>query len=198
VRRRLWFSGLLAALVLVAAACGGDSGPTGDGAATPTTASESSRSLNDADVVFAQGMIPHHEQAVAMAELALDPAVGASEEVRALAARIKDAQDPEIELMTGWLQGGGHPLTMDTSGGHSMESMDGMMSVEEMDMLEGARGREFDERWAEMMIRHHEGAIAMAETVKAEGSDRGVAELADAIISAQQAEIDQMRRFAGQ
>jgi hypothetical protein len=65
--------------------------------------------FNDADVTFAQGMIPHHQQAIEMADIALDPATGASAQVRDLATRIKAGQDPEIQLMTGWLAAWGQP-----------------------------------------------------------------------------------------
>jgi uncharacterized protein (DUF305 family) len=71
--------------------------------------------------------------------------------------------------------------------------MDGMMTVEEMDELGTMTGADFDRMWMEMMIRHHEGAIEMAETVKADGSDPEVLALADAVIAAQQAEIAEMQ-----
>jgi uncharacterized protein (DUF305 family) len=149
--------------------------------------------FNDADVTFAQGMIAHHEQAIEMADIALDPTIGASVEVQDLATQIKAAQDPEIEAMTGWLTAWGQPVQMDTSGGHDMSSMEGVMTAEEMDALGAATGVEFDTMWLEMMIRHHEGAIAMAETVKASGSNADVLGLAEQIITTQQAEIEQMQ-----
>ena len=65
--------------------------------------------FNDADVMFAQMMIPHHEQAIEMSEIALDPASGASAAIQDLAIRIRDAQDPEIELMKGFLATWVHP-----------------------------------------------------------------------------------------
>lgn len=82
---------------------------------------------------------------------------------------------------------------MDTSDGHDMSEMEGMMSVEEMDDLGAATGEAFDTMWLEMMTRHHEGAIAMAETVKENGQNADVLALADQVIAAQQAEIDEMR-----
>ena len=161
-----------------------DSAPTGsgDGAA-----------FNDADVQFAQGMIAHHEQAIEMADIALDPTIGASAEVQGLATRIKDAQDPEIALMSDWLTAWGQPLQMDVSGGHDMSSMEGVMTAEEMDALGAATSAAFDTMWLEMMIRHHEGAIAMSETVKASGSNADVLGLAEQIITTQQAEIVEMQ-----
>ena len=148
--------------------------------------------FNDADVEFAQGMIPHHEQAIEMADIALDPTVGASDQVKDLATRIKGAQDPEIQLLTGWLTAWGQPLAMDTSEGHEMSTMEGMMSADEMDALAAAKGPDFDKLWQEMMIRHHTGAIAMAQAEKANGSNPDAIALAGQIIAAQQAEIDEM------
>jgi uncharacterized protein (DUF305 family) len=188
----------VAATFLVA--CGSD-----DDAATTTAASmpaattadgeSSDAQFNEADVEFAQGMIAHHEQAIEMAEIALDPNVGARAEVVDLATRIMGAQDPEIALMTQWLGDWGQPVTMDTSGGHEMSEMEGMMSAEEMDALAASTGAEFDTMWMEMMIRHHEGAIAQSEDVKASGSNPDVLALADQIISAQQGEITEMEQL---
>ncbi|CAN5440661.1 DUF305 domain-containing protein [soil metagenome] len=174
---------------LTVAACGGDSKSD---TTTGATAAVAGDLFNDADVAFAQGMIPHHEQAIEMADIALDPNVGASAEVRDLATRIKAGQDPEIALMTGWLTTWGQP-TMDMSGGHDMSSMDGMMSVAEMDALGTMTGTEFDSAWLEMMIRHHDGAIVMAQAVKSGGSNPDVLALADRVIAAQQAEITEMQ-----
>ncbi len=208
------YAALALAGTLTIAACGGDDddaaesettvGPvatTAAAAATTSLAAEitapadsgDSAGFNDADVIFAQGMIAHHEQAIEMADIALDPTIGARPEVQDLATRIKNAQDPEIELMTGWLAAWGQPVQMDASGGHDMSSMEGVMTAEEMDALGAAAGTEFDTMWLEMMVRHHEGAIDMAETVKVSGSSADVLGLAEQIISAQQAEIDEMR-----
>lgn len=171
------------------AACGGDSKSDSTVVASSPAVGAA---FNDADVMFAQGMIPHHEQAIEMADIALDPNVGAGADVRDLATRIKAGQDPEIALMVGWLTAWGQPLTMDMSDGHDMSSMEGMMSVEEMDLLETLTGAEFDRMWLDMMIRHHQGAIAMASTVKANGSNSDVLALAERVITAQQGEITEM------
>lgn len=193
--RRLAAPAIALALTATLAACGSDDASSGD--TTPATqaptGSDAAVFLNEADIEFAQGMIAHHEQAIEMAEIALDPNVGASPEVIDLATRIKGAQDPEVELMTGWLTVAGEPVVMDTSDGHDMSSMDGMMTVEQMDAMAAMTGTEFDQMWLEMMIAHHEGAISQSETVKAAGSNADVLTLADQIVSAQQAEITEMR-----
>jgi len=216
-RRSLIVLGALGALGL--AACGSDSPSspaTTDAVVVSTTTSAGSMPMdstmpmqsmpmdgsaptedagaehNDADVEFAQGMIPHHQQAVEMADIALDPSVGASAHVVDLATRIKAAQAPEIEMMSGWLNTWAAPMTMDTSTGHDMGGMNGMMSAADMDALKAAKGAEFDTMWLTMMIEHHTGAIAMAEAEKANGMSADALTLAQAIIDAQQAEIAEM------
>jgi uncharacterized protein (DUF305 family) len=197
--RRLAVASATLALVGTLAACGSDDSPAADPAPAveATGGSTSAVVLNEADVEFAQGMIAHHEQAIEMAEIALDPNIGASPEVVDLATRIQAAQDPEVELMTRWLEAAGEPVTMDLSDGHDMSSMEGMMSADQMDALAAATGAEFDRMWLEMMIAHHEGAISQSETVKASGSNADVSALADEIIVAQQAEIAEMRALLG-
>ncbi len=160
----------------------------------------------DPDVMFVQGMIPHHEQAVAMADLALDPAAGASQEVVALATRIKNAQTPEIELMNSWLTTWSVPLqtsmaggAMDHSntGGMNTDNMTGTMSAKEMTTLKSSTGAAFDTAWLNGMIKHHQGAIMMAYGVKTSGKNPEVINLADQIILSQTAEIAEMQGMLG-
>ncbi len=78
---------------------------------------------------------------------------------------------------------------------HNMGSMDGMtglMSSEEMAALADATGPDFDRMWLEQMVKHHQGAIAMAEQAKVDASNPELIGLADAVISAQQTEIEEM------
>jgi uncharacterized protein (DUF305 family) len=175
------------------AACGSDHGA--HSAASVEVSADAA--FNAADVMFAQGMIPHHQQAIEMADMALDPAVGAGPEVLDLAARIKAGQDPEIAQMTTWLKDWDQPMAMDMSDGHMMDGMDGMLSPDEMKDLAALRGAEFDTAWMEGMIRHHEGAITMAEAVAAKGELPAVKALAEQIVAAQRAEIDEMRALLG-
>ncbi len=174
---------------------------------------ESAAAFNDADVAFTQNMIPHHREAVVMAEMALAPEAQAGPEVQALATQIQGAQDPEIEQMTGLLESWGQPVDMegmddmdetgdmddmdDMEDHDGMDGMEGMMSEEEMASLAGLSGPEFDAAWAQAMIVHHEGAVSMSQTVKASGSNNDVLALADAIIAGQQAEIDEMKPLTG-
>ncbi len=182
----------LAGIVLLSA-CGSDDA----GHSESTVSISPDAPFNSADVMFAQGMIPHHEQAIEMADIALDPTVGAGAEVLDLATRIKGAQDPEVVQMTNWLTAWGQPLAMDMSDGHTMAGMEGMLTADELDALGELRGAEFDTAWMDGMIRHHEGAIVMADDVIANGKDADVKTLAEAIITAQRAEIDEMRALLG-
>jgi uncharacterized protein (DUF305 family) len=196
MKKKVLALGLVGIVSLVAACGSGDEDSRGD-TTTTVAAEKATGGFNDADVTFAQSMIPHHEQAVEMAEIALDPTVDAGDEVRDLAERIQGAQDPEIRQMTDWLKAWGKPVAMETSNGHDMSSMEGMMSTEEMDDLATKKGSEFDRAWMDMMIRHHEGAIAMAETELQDGQNDDVKTLAAAIIKAQRAEIEEMRELLG-
>jgi uncharacterized protein (DUF305 family) len=204
---------LIAVAVLAMAGCGSadEASTTAESAAvtaaadtTRTTAEEVTTTtgesvdavFNDADVAFAQNMIPHHDQAIAMADLALDPVSGAGPEVIGLAERIKAAQGPEVEMMNGWLDRWGQPMSTDMGQeDHNMGSMDGMaglMSAGEMAALADATGPDFDRMWLEQMVKHHQGAIAMAEQAKVDASNPELIGLADAVISAQQTEIEEM------
>jgi uncharacterized protein (DUF305 family) len=182
---------LSASATLALAACGGGSS---DSQATtadvaPTAAPAAGASFNDTDVIFAQGMIPHHESAIEMSDIALDPAVGASATTRDLATQIKAAQDPEIVQMKALLTAWGQPAAMEMTA-EEMANMDGMMSMDDMSALEALTGAGFDKAWAAMMIEHHQGAISMAEAVKAGGSNPEILALAEAIIAGQSKEID--------
>lgn len=148
---------------------------------------------NEADIAFATQMIPHHEQAIAMA--ALVPSRAENPKVRALAEQIEQAQDPEIKTMTGWLKQWDAPTPGGDMGGvdHGSGDMPGMMPEEDMAELDKAKGAEFDQMWLTMMIEHHEGAIEMARTELDRGSHAGAKEMAQAIIDGQQAEIEEMR-----
>lgn len=154
---------------------------------------------NEADTLFATMMIPHHAQAIAMADLALKQ--GTDTKVKALASRIKAAQGPEIARMSGWLTGWGAPVpAADGSDGSDMSGMSGMgddtggmMSAKQMADLGSAKGAAFDQMWVQMMIAHHEGAVVMARTELAEGANPEAKQLAQAIIDSQSAEIAEMK-----
>lgn len=182
------------ALTFSLAACSSSGGDSGSGDTVDTVAD--SGDFNDADVMFAQMMIPHHEQAIELSDIALDPTVGAGEAVRNLATQIKGAQDPEITLMKSLLTGWGEGTEMDSSMDHS-DMMSGMLSTDDLAALSALRGAAFDRAWMEAMIAHHEGAIEMALDVLSDGSSPSVKTLADAIVSGQEAEIETMKQLLG-
>lgn len=181
--------------------------------ASPSAAS-SDATHNDADVTFAQGMIPHHQQAIEMSDMLLgkqsiDP------EVISLADEIKNAQGPEIEQMQGWLQEWGAssspaPATSTAMPGHDMPahqmpgrdmgkmpgmggSGHGMMSEADMAALQNAQGAEASRLFLTQMIAHHKGAIMMAQQEIDNGQFPAAVEMARNIVSSQQAEIDTMQ-----
>ncbi|MFD4527691.1 DUF305 domain-containing protein [Streptomyces sp. NPDC058470] len=195
----------VAALVLTACSDGAGGGHdmgSMESNSSPTTAATATASAqakagdhNDADVSFSTEMIQHHRQAIEMADLADSRA--SSQEVKDLATKIKGAQDPEIRTMSGWLTSWGEAVPEDMSGmEHDTSSaMPGMMSDDDMAKLEKASGAEFDTMFLEMMVQHHEGAIDMAKTEQANGTYAPAKQLADAVVTAQTAEIEQMKQM---
>lgn len=198
---KLRFGVLAVATTLVLAACGGSDGnddtmTAGSAAKASPTATATQAAFNDADVVFAQMMIPHHTQAITMAKLAATRAQSA--EVKQVAQRIEAAQQPEIDTMTGWLKGWGTEVPAVESSsmpGHDMSSNTGtgMMTEEEMASLEAASGAKFDRMFLEMMIKHHAGAIAMAKDEISSGRNTEAIALAQKVAGDQTKEITQMR-----
>ncbi|MEU4789358.1 DUF305 domain-containing protein [Micromonospora tulbaghiae] len=199
ILRRAALAGVALSALLATAACGGDDtgGMThGTGSSSAAGASPSAgATFNDADVMFAQMMIPHHQQAVTMADLA--PTRASDTELKDLAARIKAAQDPEITTMKGWLTAWGKP--MDLPSDHSMpgmtSGMPGMMSEQQMKNLAAANGAAFDKMFAELMIAHHNGAIDMAKAEQADGSNPEAKALAARIASDQATEVQTLRKI---
>ena len=186
--------GLLAAALstLLVAACGTSLAPSAPTAAPPESATVVSADHNEADIAFVQGMIPHHEQAVEMSQLAADRA--SSPQVKELAATIEAAQAPEIEQMRGFLAAWGVEEDSSMGGMHQGGvGMPGMMSGQQMGGLDQANGAAFDRMFLQMMVLHHEGAVTMARTELSDGQNPQAKALAQAIIDAQTAEIAQMQ-----
>jgi uncharacterized protein (DUF305 family) len=158
-------------------------------------AAEAGTEPNEADFAFVRMMIEHHAQALVMTDLAGDRA--GDERVRRLAARVAAAQGPETEAMSAWLlrnAGAAADSDGEAHGGHgTADAMPGMASEEQLDALRAARGAAFDALFVELMTAHHEGGVAMAEGVLAEGNDETVAQLATDLIAEQSVEIERMR-----
>lgn len=206
MRHRSWKPAAPATLILLAtvalAGCSNDEGsmPGMNHASTPATSSSATTpasAFNDADVTFATQMIPHHQQAVQMANMAGYQAT--TPEVKQLATAIKAAQDPEIKLMSGWLTQWGKPVPSPQHGGHGgHDEMPGMMTEEELSALGKQKGSMFDRMWIQMMIKHHQGAVAMAKTEQTAGQDAAAVALAKKVETDQTREIAEMDRLLGQ
>ncbi|TFC32709.1 DUF305 domain-containing protein [Cryobacterium sp. TMT2-42-4] len=175
---------MIAAAVLTTALTLSGCGSTPPAAGTPA-AGGSRAAANAADIDFAQMMIPHHEQAVEMSENLLAKR-GTDPRVTALATEIKAAQEPEITRLTDWLGEWG----ADTGGMSDMDhGTDGMMSEADLMTMDEASGSGADQVFLELMIAHHEGAIAMAQTHQNEGSNTDAQALSATIVDSQSAEI---------
>jgi uncharacterized protein (DUF305 family) len=139
------------------------------------------------ETMFASMMIPHHQQAIVMSDLALSNT--SNPDVLALAEQIKAAQEPEIAQMKKWGD-------VDTHS-HMGHVMSGMLTDDEIETLKNSRDLEFDRLFLEGMIKHHEGAITMTEMID-ESDNPEVRALAQTIVTTQRAEIDKMRALLTQ
>jgi uncharacterized protein (DUF305 family) len=176
-----------AALTLSACSTGGSSDTP-----APAASASAEATYNDADVMFAQMMIPHHEQAVEMSDMLLAKD-GIDDQVVSLATQIKDAQQPEIDQLNEWLDAWG----ADASMGGMDHGMDGMMSEEDMTALEDASGDEASRLFLEQMIVHHEGAVEMAEAQINDGVNPDAIAMVETIVSTQSEEINVMGNLLG-
>jgi uncharacterized protein (DUF305 family) len=140
--------------------------------------------FTDSDLMFAEMMIPHHEQAIEMSELAVKLSQDA--EVVALAREILAAQAPEIEQMKTWGN-----LNLEAHAGHTMM---GMLTPDQMSALSAATGSAFDRLFLEGMIAHHEGAIQMAQMV-IQSPNAEARKLGEEIVASQTAEIELMQKM---
>ncbi len=147
---------------------------------------------NSMDAWYVRMMIPHHEQALEMAQLAPDRA--ADPRVKALADRIRAAQAPEIGVLKAWLQA--RDLSTDVAG-HDHGTMRGMQSPEAMRQLADARGAEFDRLFVRMMTDHHAGAVEMSTNLLKVGVEPMLLEFANSVAVEQNVEINRMREIVG-
>lgn len=170
------------------------SGMAGMGTYPPVTPGPAAPGAhNDVDATFANDMIPHHGQAVQMADMILAKTTNA--QVKTLAEKIKAAQSPEIATMAGWLKGWGKPVPDPYAHMVGMAGMShgGMMSAEQMDQLGKATGTAADKLFLTQMQEHHAGAVDMARGQLVNGSNPDAKKLAQSIITSQTAEIAQMK-----
>jgi uncharacterized protein (DUF305 family) len=161
-----------AAIAAAIAGCSADdrtSGMPGHDASAPgaTSSTNTAGQINDTDVMFAQMMIPHHNQAVDRNDMVLSK-TGVHPQVTSLINQIKAAQQPEIDSMNAWLDAWGRQ-PMDEGGSH--HGGDGTITEEEMRQLDMANGTDGQRLFLRRMIKHHQGAIHMAQTEIASGKN---------------------------
>jgi uncharacterized protein (DUF305 family) len=196
-------AGALVALVVTAGCSSSDSGnehpaehSTSVSATASPTAPAAAEAHNDADVMFAQQMIPHHTQAIEMSDTLLAKQ-GIDPRVTELANQIKAAQGPEIQQMQGWMTQWGTPSMPPMSGHGDMPGMSGIMSEQDMTALKDAQGVDAGKLFLTQMITHHKGAITMAQSEIKDGQYPPAVEMARAIVTTQQQEIDTMNGILG-
>ena len=173
------------------------------------------RAHNDADVMFAQHMIPHHQQAIQMSDIVVGKQ-GIDPRVIQLANQIKAAQGPEIQQMQGWLSQWakptmpmmpssmtpqstmpGMPGVPSQSGMPGMTGMSGMMSEQDMQALQNAQGLDASKLFLTQMIEHHQDAITMAQNEIKSGQYQPAIGLARSIVTNQQQQINTMQSILG-
>ncbi|HET6777412.1 MAG TPA: DUF305 domain-containing protein [Gemmatimonadales bacterium] len=174
-----------------------------DSAAMAKARADSARyPYTEADVEFMSAMIGHHSQALLMAGWA--PSHGAGASVRTLAERVINGQQDEIVTMQRWLRDRGKPIPEPTrmgpsgTGHHGHTAMPGMLTPDQLQQLDQARGSEFDRRFLTFMIQHHNGAVAMVQKLFATpgaARDETVFKFANDVSVDQRTEVARMERM---
>ena len=187
---------LLGVIVLLAAAVvslsinrsdsngmGNSSGHMGHG-----SSSSSNANYTGADIMFLQMMIPHHQQAIDISNLAMKASQDA--ELIELAKIIARDQAAEIKQMKAWLKDAGASEDM----GHAMHDMGGMLNDDELAALSAATGKEFDILWLKGMTEHHDGAIHMTQMIE-DARNAEIKAFGTKVIKDQSEQIDQMKKM---
>ena len=196
MRRRLLTIGVAAlAMLTTLTACNSDSSHEATHSGTTSSSVSSSvaaQQHNQADVTFAQHMIPHHQQAIEMSDTVLAKQ-GIDARVIDMANRIKAAQGPEIQQMQSWLSQWGVPTMPMTPGSMAGHDVSGMMSEQDMNDLKSADGVEASKLFLTQMIAHHQGAITMGTDEIKNGQYPPAVSMAQSIVTGQQQEITEMQ-----
>jgi uncharacterized protein (DUF305 family) len=145
-----------------------------------------STNYTGADIMFLQMMIPHHQQAIDISNLAMKSSQDA--ELLALAKKIATDQAAEIIQMKAWLK----DANASTDMGHTMEGMGGMLSDSELSKLNAATGTDFDILWLKGMTGHHDGAIHMTTMIR-DANNPDIKAFGEKVIADQSAQITQMK-----
>jgi uncharacterized protein (DUF305 family) len=153
--------------------------------ANASTHAKSLQNLGMNEIMFAQMMIPHHEQAISMSKTALKKS--RNQAILKLSNQIKILQGTEKSQLAYWLKATDSSMTMD----HDMQ-MSGMLTTKELASLKRLTGTQFDQTFLQLMIKHHQGALEMLDLIFDSKNTEAKA-LAKAIKSAQSKEITSMK-----
>lgn len=184
---------------VTATACTQGAQPAAESARASAVAVSEESSYNDVDTEFVEMMVPHHHQALIMADLV--PERSSDEQVASLASRIDVEQGLEITMMRGWQGRNDLPKTdpekayQELLGMPDMLEHMGMATPEDLETLRGLSGEEFDVKFLTLMIRHHEGAIDMLRDVLLNGTDQELHTQSEDMMSTQRAQVDIMRQL---
>ena len=147
-----------------------------------------SMSMGGDEAMFLQMMIPHHQQAIVISDLAIS--ISKNEDILKLANQIKGAQAPEIDQMKSWLKAAG----LGEDPGHSMHAMAGMLTDSQLEQLKNSTGKDFDRQFLSGMIAHHQGAVEMVRMIE-NSSDLKLRDFGEQIIQSQSSEIAVMKQL---
>lgn len=182
---------LLALVALFAAGCGGD-----DEASEPARGEETvATGQVPFDQAFIDAMVPHHQEAIEMARAANSRGLS-QPELEKIANDIISSQQREIDQMLDWREQWFGSRTLGPVLPEALGLPEGELGMEHGSADEVADAVDVDAKFAEMMIPHHEGAIAMAEQAAERGQHEEIRFLADAIITAQEREIKTLEKHA--
>ena len=148
----------------------------------------SNSNYTGADIMFLQMMIPHHQQAIDISNLAMK--ASSDPELLELAKIIARDQAAEIKQMKAWLKDAGASEDM----GHSMDGMGGMLNDDELAALSAATGKEFDTLWLKGMTEHHDGAIHMTQMIE-DAQNADIKAFGTKVIKDQSVQIAQMKKM---
>lgn len=147
-----------------------------------------SMSMGGDEAMFLQMMIPHHQQAIVISDLAIS--ISKNEDILKLANQIKGAQAPEIDQMKSWLKAAG----LGEDPGHSMHAMAGMLTDSQLERLKNSTGKDFDRQFLSGMIAHHQGAVEMVRMIE-NSSDLKLRDFGKQINQSQSSEIAVMKQL---
>lgn len=200
IRRSVAASVLALSLAGIVGCAPGASAPQATGPVSPPAASAPadpgsavSPEHNAADVQFVKMMVPHHQQALRMAEIVL-PKPGLDPQVRQMTEKIQREQGPEIATMQSWLAtwNAGPAMSLEQAQG-----MKGLLSPDDLAELERADGTTAATLFLQQMIEHHEGAVSMSRPEIEGGANPQAQQLAQSIVQSQQQQIQQMQSMLG-